>query len=65
MNNSTADEKELNKQQYIDPKGCWIDPEQKVRRMSDEQQIVLSAAEACSDLNGVTCSTLFGIACQR
>jgi hypothetical protein len=47
-NNGTG--KELDKDQYLDPKGYWIDPARNVRRMSDEQEIIVSAAEACSAL---------------
>ena len=49
MSNDAADEKEL-EEQYIDPKGYWIDPERNVRRMSGEQEVVLKAVEECSDL---------------
>jgi hypothetical protein len=37
-------------EQYIDPEGYWIDPERNVRRMSGEQEVILSAAENCSGL---------------
>jgi hypothetical protein len=36
--------------QYIDPKGYWIDPARNVRRMGGEQEVILSAADDCSDL---------------
>jgi hypothetical protein len=36
--------------QYIDPKGYWIDPDRNVRRMSGEQEVIVSAAEGCSSL---------------
>jgi hypothetical protein len=37
--------------EYIDPKGYWIDPERKVRRMSDkngEQAVIIQATGDCS-----------------
>jgi hypothetical protein len=37
-------------EQFIDPKGYWIDPERNVRRMSGEQTVILRAAEDCSGL---------------
>jgi hypothetical protein len=35
---------------YVDPKGYWIDPARNLRRVSGEQDIILSATEKCSDL---------------
>jgi hypothetical protein len=36
--------------EYIDPKGYWIDPERKVRRMSDngQQAVIIQATGDCS-----------------
>ena len=36
--------------QYFDPEGYWIDPARSVRRIGGEQQTVVRAADACSDL---------------
>jgi hypothetical protein len=33
---------------YIDPKGYWADPERNIRRLSGEQEIILTAAKECS-----------------
>jgi hypothetical protein len=33
---------------HIDPKGYWIDPDRNIRRMSGEQEVILSATEKCS-----------------
>ena len=41
---------EIDKDRYLDPKGYWIDPTRNVRRMSGEQEIIVSAGENCSDL---------------
>jgi hypothetical protein len=49
MSNDTADQNEL-EELYVDPKGYWIDPARNVRRMSGEQEVILSAAENCSGL---------------
>jgi hypothetical protein len=38
--------------EYIDPKGYWIDPSRNVRRLGNdagEQSIVVRATENCSD----------------
>ena len=55
MSNDTADQNEL-EELYVDPKGYWIDPARNVRRMSGEQEVILSAAENCS---GVEWNYLF------
>jgi hypothetical protein len=37
--------------EYIDPRGYWIDPERNVRRMSNkdgEQAVIIKATPACS-----------------
>jgi hypothetical protein len=52
------DEKNRRQQQYIDPKGYWIDPVRNVRRMGGKQEVTMSATEIDSDLNGPTFSTL-------
>lgn len=44
-----ATEKEL-QDHYIDPDGYWIDPARNVRRKSGEQEIIVSAADICSNL---------------
>ena len=49
MSNNDAGN-EVDKDQYLDPKGYWIDPARNVRRMSDEQEIIVSASAACSGL---------------
>jgi hypothetical protein len=46
-NNGTGEDRD---QQYIDPEGYWIDPARNVRRKGGEQEIIVSAAEGCSDL---------------
>ena len=33
---------------YIDPKRYWADPERNIRRLSGEQEIILTAAEEYS-----------------
>jgi hypothetical protein len=48
-NGNGVDQKERD-EQYIDPKSYWIDPERNVRRMSGEQEVILSAAKNCSGL---------------
>jgi hypothetical protein len=39
---------EVDKDQHLDPKGYWIDPARNVRRMSGEQEIIVSARDVCS-----------------
>jgi hypothetical protein len=33
---------------YIDPKGYWADPVRHIRRLSGDQEVILTAAEECS-----------------
>jgi hypothetical protein len=33
---------------YIDPKGYWADPSRNIRRLGGEQELILTAAEECS-----------------
>ena len=47
MNNNGTERK---LEEYIDPEGYWIDPARNVRRKSGEQEIIVSAADICSDL---------------
>ena len=33
---------------YIDPKGYWIDPDRNIRRTSGGQEAIVTATEKCS-----------------
>jgi len=47
-NNGAGAGQKQRDEQYIDPKGYWIDPDRNVRRKSAEQTVILKAAEDCS-----------------
>ena len=43
----------------LDPKGYWADAARNIRRMSGEQEVVLTATEECSALEwSLFCQTL-------
>jgi hypothetical protein len=37
------------KNEYLDPKGYWIDPERTIRRMDGDQVVIIKATADCSD----------------